>query len=117
MICIVVIFPVQMCIRDRDFDEYSIAWVKDLDSRVEFVNGFIESYGDPLGLKASWESIVNFNDLEATKRTEIISANAQWFEDHSPVDLSLIHIWSWFYDCLPAFEPTGNQRYADWYRE
>ena len=70
----------------KDFDEYSIAWVKDLESRVDFVNGFIESYGDPLGLKASWESIVNFKDLEATKRTEIISANAQWFEDHSPVD-------------------------------
>ena len=70
----------------KDFDEYSIAWVKDLDSHVDFVNGFIESYGDPLGLKASWESIVNFKDLEATKRTEIISANAQWFEDHSPVD-------------------------------
>ena len=70
----------------KDFDEYSIAWVKDLDSRVDFVNGFIESYGDPLGLKASWESIVNFKDLEATKRTEIISANAQWFEDRSPVD-------------------------------
>ena len=72
----------------KDFDEYSIAWVKDLDSRVDFVNGFIESYGDPLGLKASWESIVNFKDLEATKRTEIISANAQWFEDHSPVNPS-----------------------------
>ena len=68
------------------FDEYSILWVKDLDSRVDFVNGFIESYGDPLGMKASWESIVNFKDLEATKRTETISANAQWFEDHSPVD-------------------------------
>lgn len=67
-------------------DEYSIAWVKDLNSRVDFVNGFIESYGDPLGLKSSWESIVNFKDLEATKRTEIISSNAQWFEDHSPVD-------------------------------
>ena len=70
----------------KDFDEYSIAWVKDLDSRVDFVNGFIESYGDPLGLKASWESIVNFKDLEATRRTELISSNAQWFEDHSPVD-------------------------------
>lgn len=68
------------------FDEYSIEWVKDLESRVDFVNGFIESYGDPLGLKSSWESIVNFKDLEATKRTEIISSNAQWFEDHSPVD-------------------------------
>ena len=70
----------------KTFDEYSILWVKDLDSRVDFVNGFTESYGDPLGLKASWESIVNFKDLEATKRTEIISSNAQWFEDHSPVD-------------------------------
>lgn len=70
----------------KTFDEYSIAWVKDLNSRVDFVNGFIESYGDPLGMKASWESIVNFKDLEATKRTEIISSNAQWFEDHSPVD-------------------------------
>ena len=75
--------------RDGDlktFDEYAILWVKDLDARVDFVNGFTESYGDPLGMKASWESIVNFKDLETTKRTEIISANAQWFEDHSPVD-------------------------------
>ena len=70
----------------KTFDEYAILWVKDLDSRVDFVNGFTESYGDPLGMKASWESIVNFKDLETTKRTELISANAQWFEDHSPVD-------------------------------
>ena len=70
----------------KTFDEYSILWVKDVDSRVDFVNGFIESYGDPLGMKASWESIVNFKDIEATKRTETISSNAQWFEDHSPVD-------------------------------
>lgn len=69
------------------FDDYSIQWLKDTASRVDFVNGFIESYGDPLGLKASWESIVNFKDLEATRRTELISRNAQWFEDHSPVDL------------------------------
>lgn len=69
------------------FDRYSIAWLKDTHSRVDFVNGFIESYGDPLGLKASWESIVNFKDLEATHRTETISDNAQWFEDHSPVDV------------------------------
>lgn len=68
------------------FDEYAILWVKDLDARVDFVNGFTETYGDPLGMKASWESIVNFKDLEATKRTETISDNAQWFEDHSPVD-------------------------------
>ena len=70
----------------KTFDEYAILWVKDLDSRVDFVNGFTESYGDPLGMKASWESIVNFKDLVATKRTELISDNAQWFEDHSPVD-------------------------------
>lgn len=68
------------------FDAYSIAWLKDTDSLVDFVNGFIESYGDPLGMKASWESIVNFKDMEATHRTETISSNAQWFEDHSPVD-------------------------------
>lgn len=70
----------------KTFDEYAILWVKDLDSRVDYVNGFTESYGDPLGMKASWESIVNFKDLEATKRTETISDNTQWFEDHSPVD-------------------------------
>jgi len=70
----------------KTFDDYSIDWVKDLDSRVDFVNGFIESYGDPLGLKGSWESTVNFKNEEATKRTETISSNAQWFEDHSPVE-------------------------------
>lgn len=70
----------------KTFDEYAILWVKDLNARVDFVNGFTETYGDPLGMKASWESIVNFKDLEATKRTETISDNAQWFEDHSPVD-------------------------------
>lgn len=69
----------------RTFDEYSIQWLKDTTSFVDFTNGFIETYGDPLGLKASWESIVNYKDLEATHRTEIISKNAQWFEDHSPV--------------------------------
>ena len=68
------------------FDKYSILWVQDTESRIDFNNGFIETYGDPLGLKASWEAIVNFKDLEATRRTETISRNAQWFEDHSPVD-------------------------------
>ncbi|MDO4165111.1 MAG: dihydrofolate reductase [Bacteroides sp.] len=72
----------------KTFDDYSILWVKDLNSRIDFVNGFTESYGDPLGMKVSWESLVNFKDLEATRRTEIISSNAQWFEDHSPVDAS-----------------------------
>ncbi len=70
----------------RTFDEYSILWLKETQGLVDFVNGFTETYGDPLGLKASWESIVNFKDLEATRRTEALSANAQWFEDHSPVD-------------------------------
>ena len=70
----------------KTFDKYCIDWVKDLNSQVDFVNGFTESYGDPLGMKASWESIVNFKNIEATKRTEIISKNAQWFENNSPVD-------------------------------
>lgn len=69
----------------REFDRYNILWVKDTVSNVDFVNGFIEDYGDPLGRKASWESLVNFRDEEACHRTEIISENAQWFEDHSPV--------------------------------
>lgn len=68
------------------FDEYSIAWLKDTESRVDFVNGFIETYGDPLGYKASWESIVNFRDEVATRRTQTLAEHAQWFEDHSPVD-------------------------------
>lgn len=70
----------------KTYDEYSIKWVQDLASQVDFVNGFTESYGDPLGMKASWESMVNFKNIEATKRTQIISANAQWFEDNSPID-------------------------------
>mgnify|MGYP000867913806 FL=1 len=70
----------------KTFDDYSVKWVEDTASRVDFVNGFIETYTDPLGMKATWESIVNFKNEEATKRTEIISGNAQWFENHSPVD-------------------------------
>lgn len=70
----------------RTFDEFNIKWVQDLTSQIDFVNGFTETYGDPLGMKASWESLINFKDLEATKRTEIISNNAQWFEDNSPID-------------------------------
>jgi Peptidase family M49. len=70
----------------KTFDDYSIKWVSDTSSHVDFVNGFIETYADPLGMKGSWESIVNFKNIEATKRTETISANAQWFEDHSPID-------------------------------
>ena len=70
----------------KTFDEYSILWVEDVVSTVDFINGFIESYGDPLGLKGAWESIVNFKNEKASHRTEVISANAQWFEEHSPVD-------------------------------
>ena len=68
------------------FDEYSIEWLKEQQGQVDFINGFIEVYGDPLGLKGSWEGIVEYKDLEATRRTRTISDNAQWFEDHSPVD-------------------------------
>lgn len=70
----------------EDFDRYSIAWVQQHEGMVDFINGFIEVYGDPLGLKGTWEGIVEYKDLEATQRTQIISQNAQWFEDHSPVD-------------------------------
>lgn len=70
----------------KTFDEYSIIWAEDTTSNVDFVNGFIESYGDPLGMKGAWESLVNFKNIEASNRTERISANAQWFEDNSPVD-------------------------------
>ncbi|MDD5990417.1 MAG: dihydrofolate reductase [Paludibacteraceae bacterium] len=68
------------------FNEYCIAWVKDLESRVDFVNGFTETYTDPLGITGTWESMVNFKDLTATKRAQLISENAQWFEDHSTTD-------------------------------
>ena len=68
------------------FDDYSIRWAEDTASQVDFINGFIESYGDPLGMTGSWESIVNFKNIPASRRTEILSSNAQWFEDHSPVD-------------------------------
>lgn len=70
----------------KDFDRYSIAWVQQHEGMVDFINGFIEVYGDPLGLKGTWEGIVEYKDLEATKRTQTISQNAQWFEDHSPAD-------------------------------
>ena len=70
----------------RKFNDYCIAWVEEQEGRIDFVNGFIEVYGDPLGLKGSWEGIVEYKDMEATRRTQTISKNAQWFEDHSPVD-------------------------------
>lgn len=70
----------------RLFDEYSIEWLKEQEGMVDFINGFIEVYGDPLGLKGSWEGLVEYKDMEATRRTQTISSHAQWFEDHSPVD-------------------------------
>jgi len=109
------------------WDEYNIQWVKDT-SRVDFVNGFVEVYTDPLGRKAAWESIVNFKDLEATHRTEIIAANAQWFEDHSPVDerfrkkkvkgvsAKVITVAMLGGECYP-YTPIGiNLPNADWIR-
>ncbi len=113
----------------KTFDEYSIAWVKDTTSKVDFVNGFIETYGDALGLKASWESIVNFKNEEATKRTETISSNAQWFEDNSPVDnrfkkrevkgVSAKVITNAFLagDCYPATPIGINLPNANWIRQ
>ena len=113
----------------KKFDEYSIAWVADSTSRVDFVNGFIETYGDPLGLKASWESIVNFKNLEATKRTEVLSDNAQWFEDNSPVDArfkkkeckgvtaKVITTAILAGDCYPATPIGINLPNANWIRE
>ena len=70
----------------KTFDEYTILWVQETNALVDFTNGFTETYGDPLGLKASWEGYANFKDMEATARTEKLSTNAQWFENHSPVD-------------------------------
>ncbi|MFB6343782.1 dihydrofolate reductase [Saccharicrinis sp. FJH62] len=113
----------------KTFDKYNVAWLKDQQSRVDFVNGFIETYGDPLGLKASWESVVNFKDLEATHRTEIISSNAQWFEDHSPVDdqfkkkkvkgvsAKVITAAMLGGDCYPATPIGINLPNADWIRK
>jgi dipeptidyl-peptidase-3 len=112
----------------RTFDQYSVAWLADQESSIDFVNGFIETYGDPLGLKASWESVVNFKNVEATKRTEIISSNAQWFEDHSPVDprfrketvkgvsAKVITAAMLGGDCYPATPIGINLPNADWIR-
>lgn len=113
----------------KTFDQYAVAWVEDLNSQVDFVNGFTEVYGDALGIKASWESIVNFKNVEATKRTEIISSNAQWFEDHSPVDKSfkkekvkgvsakVITVAQLGGDCYPATPIGINLPNADWIRK
>lgn len=112
----------------KTFDAYSILWVEDTVSEVDFVNGFIETYGDPLGMKASWESTVNFVNREATKRTKLISDNAQWFEDHSPVDkrfkkekvkgvsAKVITVTMLGGDCYPATPIGINLPNADWIR-
>ena len=112
----------------RTFDAYSILWVEDTASEVDFVNGFIETYGDPLGRKASWESTVNFINKEATKRTKTISDNAQWFEDHSPVDprfkkeqvkgvsAKVITVTMLGGDCYPSTPIGINLPNADWIR-
>lgn len=113
----------------KEFDRYNIGWVKDTVSNVDFVNGFIEDYGDPLGRKASWEANVNFMDTEACHRTEIISDNAQWFEDHSPVaeayrkpvvkgvSAKVITVAMLGGDCYPATPIGINLPNADWIRK
>ena len=113
----------------KTWDEYNIAWVQDSTSRVDYVNGFIETYGDPLGIKATWEAVVNFMDLEATKKTTIISENAKWFEDNSPIDprfkkkeikgisAKAIIVTTLGGDCFPS-PPIGiNLPNADWIRK
>lgn len=112
----------------KTWDEYNIAWVLDSVSRIDFVNGFIEDYGDPMGMKATWEAVVNFKDLDATKRSSVISQNAQWFEDNSPVDERFkkkeckgvsakgIIVTTLAGDCFPS-PPIGiNLPNADWIR-
>lgn len=113
----------------KTFDDYSITWVKDTLSHIDFLNGFIETYGDPLGMKASWEAIVNYKNIDATKRTEILSENAQWFEDHSPVDArfkkskvkgvsaKVINVAILAGDCYPATPIGINLPNSNWIRQ
>lgn len=113
----------------RTFNEYCIAWVRDLNSRVDYVNGFTETYSDPLGITGTWESLVNFKDLEATKRTQLISDNAQWFEDYSPtakaykkeevkgVTAKVITAAILAGDCYPATPIGINLPNANWIRK
>ena len=110
------------------WDEYNIQWVKDTLGTVDFVNGFVEDYNDPLGRKATWEGLVNFKDVEASRRTELISENAQWFEDNSPVDgrfkkkevkgvsAKVINVAALAGDCYPAAPIGINLPNADWIR-
>lgn len=112
----------------QTFDAYSVLWVSDTQSEIDFINGFTETYGDPLGMRASWESTVNFINKEATKRTQIISENAQWFEDHSPTDprfkkkevkgvsAKVITVTMLGGDCYPATPIGINLPNADWIR-
>jgi dipeptidyl-peptidase III len=113
----------------RIWDEYNVVWAKDTEPEIDYNNGFIETYGDPLGMKATWESIVDYKDIEATKRTDIISANAQWFEDNSPIQpkyrkekvtgiaAKVINIAMLGGDCYPV-SPLGiNLPNADWIRK
>lgn len=113
----------------KKFDAYNLAWVADNQSQVDFTNGFIENYGDPLGYKASWEAITNFKNIEATKRTQTISENAQWFEDNSPIDpkykkakvkgvsAKVITVACLGGDCYPATPIGINLPNADWIRK
>ncbi len=112
----------------REFDRFNILWLEDTVSHIDFVNGFTETYGDPLGYKASWEAIVNFKDPEATKRADASSADAQWFEDHSPIDsifkkptvkgvsAKVINVTILGGDCYPATPIGINLPNADWIR-
>ena len=113
----------------HDFDAFNISWVQDTQSNVDFVNGFTETYGDPLGFKASWESVVNFIDKAACARTQIISENAQWFEDNSPINpayrkpvvkgvsAKVITVAMLGGDCYPATPIGINLPNADWIRK
>ena len=111
------------------WDEYNIKWVQDTEPLIDYVNGFIENYNDPMGMKASWESLINFKNIEATKRTEIISKNAQWFEDHSPISdifkkkevkgvtakvITAVQLGG---DCYPSTPIGVNLPNADWIRK
>ena len=113
----------------KTWDDYNVMWVKDLESNIDVVNGFIENYEDPLGRKATWESVVNFKDMEGTKRSTIISDNAQWFEDHAPIDLKfrktkvkgvtakVITVAQLAGDCYPSTPIGINLPNADWIRK
>jgi dipeptidyl-peptidase III len=113
----------------KKWDDYNVVWAKNIDPVVDYNNGFIETYGDPLGMKATWEAIVNFKDMEATKRTDIISTNAQWFEDNSPIEkkykkekvtgiaAKVINIAMLGGDCYPAAPFGINLPNADWIRK